>query len=61
MRGGGGVKYYLTQMNAYFTIYDLVDRRDSIVDDLTNLGVMDQDMVNEFDRILGIVMRAYHL
>lgn len=56
-----GVRYYLTQMNACYTIYDLADRRDSIVEDLSNLGVMDQEMVNEFDRLLGIVVRNYHL
>lgn len=56
-----GVRYYLTQMNACFTIFDLIDRRDSIVEDLFNLGVMDQSMVNEFDRLLGIVVRDYHI
>lgn len=56
-----GVRYYLTQMNACFTIYDLIDRRDSIVEELFNLGVMDHSMINEFDRLLAIVVKDYHL
>ena len=56
-----GLRYYLTQLNACFTIYDLMDRRDSIIEDMTNLRAMSPEMVEEFDRLLDVVVRCYHI
>ena len=56
-----GVRYYLTQMNAWFTIGDIIDCREHIIADLSNLGVMNQEMINEFDRLIDVVVRSYHL
>lgn len=55
------LRYYLLEMNWCNDLYGLIERRESTITDLTNLGVFDEQKTNEFRRILDVVSRCYHI
>ncbi len=55
------LRYYLEDIIWCFTLRQLLEQREHIIEDMTNLGIFDENKTNSFRRMLEIVHRCYHI
>ncbi len=55
------LRYYLLEMNWCHDLYDLIERRESTITDLMNLGVFNEEKANNFRRLVDVAARCYHI
>ena len=55
------LRYYLLEMNWCNDLYSLIERKESTIEDLRNLGVFNDEKEREFRRLVDVAQRCYHI